>query len=260
MEASLFWKLVRHEMNLTGDRSKEKKRQFKRGWKIGYALVMLLLFFIGTTLLIKTTDFRLSNTWYFTFGLPYMVFFIGFGHAKREWSNDTLGWWLSLPYSRLALIGAKYVANLIQCLMILAAILVVGFIYVVYIAAITSSFNWPMIGQFMILGCNWMLLIALACPILIGLGQFLAISQYTNLRVITPILWFCFMGLGSMVYWSGGFFESKGNNIYIQFSGDQSVTFFPFSTIFIGFIILGWVLIYFVIRLTAYLIDRKLSL
>ena len=255
MGATVFWKLVHHELYSTANRRKNKKLKFSRNWTVGYWIAIVLLFFLIMTIVKLKTDFQLVNTWFVTLGLPYMIFFWGFGLVKKEWDNETQGWWLTLPYTRTTLLGAKLVANMLQICLVLLSLFILSLIYSFYLELIQGAFNGQEMVHFIIIGLNWFILLGLFSPFIMSLGQFLAIANFTAIRVIMPILWFIFMGIGSVFYWGIPLF----NQLFAQMAGEKAVTFFPYSYVVFIPIFISIVCSFLILKLSAYLLDKKIA-
>ena len=260
MEQNIFWTLVRHEFSQNGDRRKMAKRKFSRKWWIIYIITCAIIGFGFITFLSFQKGYQLVNVWFFTLGLPYMVFFCSFGIVKKEWNNGTQGWWLTLPYSRNRLVFAKYIAALFQVLLVVVAVYVAGIIMAIYLTLLQNHYSSGDLVTFVTAGTAWLEILITTSPIILAFGLFTAAVHYTTLRPITPILWFVFMGLGSFVYWGIGWNFDHSNNLFAQFAGEEKVTWFPFSEMFIVVILSGWILAYAILRFSAYLLDKKLTM
>ncbi|GGH83818.1 ABC-2 type transport system permease protein [Pullulanibacillus pueri] len=258
MTSQVFWKLVRHEFFAGANRRKGRKNFRGRKARITYYVVMLLLFFAVMTVVTMKTHFSLNNSWFCTLGFPYFVFFWGFGAVKREWDNETLGWWLTLPYRRETLLSAKLIANLIQIVLFFIGLMCLAVIYSTYLTCLQDHFHWSEISQFMRLGFNWIIIMLFFSPFLLAAGQFLVVAQHTLLSFMTPILWILCMWGGSFLYWF--IVGNNQNNVFMQMSEGRSVSFFPYTHTLWIYIVLSWVLSYVILRVTAYLLDKKLSL
>lgn len=257
--SNLFWKLVRHEFFSIGNRRKSAKRRITGKWWIVYIAALALIGFVLFTIGSGTKGFYMENIWYFTMGLPYIIFFMGHGLVKKEWDNETQGWWLTLPYSRNLLLGAKFFGSLFQVWVVLLGVYVVANIYAIYLTLIQSSITAQDFLHFMIVGVNWLFPLACVSPLIVSLGITTAVTPYTAIRPIVPLLWVLFMSMGSSIYWVIGDFNGD-TQTFSQFVGGSSSDIFPYSLYTYGFMILCWILSFFIIRLLGFLLNKKLNL
>ncbi|MGV3487723.1 MAG: ABC-2 transporter permease [Tuberibacillus sp.] len=258
MASNIYWKLVRHEFRWATS-GKKGKRKVSGKWWAAYVAFVILTGFVVLTYASDLKDFHIENIWFFSLGLPYIIFFMGHSLIKKEWDNETQGWWLSLPYSRQTLVGAKFTGSLLQSWCMLAGIYVLATIYAVYITMIQSDLTAANLWHFMAVGFNWIFMLAILSPIITGLGLTVSLIPYTVLRPIVPALWFLFMGAGSFLYWGLGS-PQNNNKFFTQFSGDVNTGYLNFPIYMYGIAVLGWILAYLLIRLLGYLLDHKLSL
>ncbi|CAH0120492.1 MULTISPECIES: ABC transporter permease [unclassified Paenibacillus] len=251
-----FWALVRHEFKWKGSRRKQQRPSVAKWWWIVY-LLLLVAIGIGATVYYALQDeLRLGGLWFVTTGFPYMMFFFGFGTAKREWENETHGWWLTLPYSRLSLAGAKWFGAWLRTIAILVAAYAILSVYALFIAVTLGHHTLAEVGGFMVAGINWLILPAGFSPLIIALGMVTCLSQYSSLRPLTPLLWVVIMSGMSFIYWAPGFGWSDADNLLLS---EGKAIWFPFSWIVPACMALSWLAAYLLVRLCAYILDRKLS-
>lgn len=248
-----FWALVRHEFKLKGSWRKQNRSPIAKWWWIGYVSLLLVGAIAVTAYFAINSSLKLEYLWFATLGLPYILFFLGFGSLKREWENDTYGWWLTLPYPRVWLVGAKWLACLMRTLLIVIGILALGTLYATIIAVLAPSYSLADVGSFILLGGGWLLTMIGFSPLLTILGMLTAGASYTALRPITPVLWVLFMGGGGMIYADvPGDFGAP--------SAYQAATAPTMSWNMLAAMVAGWFVAYLVIRLVAYLLEKKLRL
>ncbi|MCD1260575.1 ABC transporter permease subunit [Paenibacillus athensensis] len=252
--SSVFWSLVRHEMAMKGNR--RKGSQVARKWWMVYFVVLATAGLVAALYFALHNELNLPYIWYATLGIPYIAMMFGVNSIKREWDNETQGWWLTLPYRRSLLVAAKWVSSTLLTLAALAAVYIVGTVLATGIALGISGYSLANVGGFMIIGLNWLLPLAGFCPLLLALGMLIAASQYTKARPISPLLWFLFMGGCSLFYQNFNGFGIKG--IVDQVSSG-SMELLPYPWEMGALIVAGWLVTGLVLGLIAYLFDKKLS-
>ncbi|GAA3409053.1 ABC transporter permease [Paenibacillus hodogayensis] len=253
-----FWALVRHEYRGKGSWRKQNRSPITRRWKAVYAAIMLAAGLGVTLYLAVHHTLRFEQLWYVTYGLPYMFFFFGYGSYKREWENETYGWWLTMPYPRFWLIAAKWLGALLRILTIWTIVYVLAFAYVSLITIALESYTFADVGHFMVTGFNWLVLTIGFSPFITALGLFTGNTQYTTLRPLLPVLWvLCMGGMGTLYSAS---FNSEIGDLFAQMNGEHPVTLLPFSWMAAAVIVASWLAAYGLIRLSAYLLDRRLLL
>lgn len=228
-----------------------------------YAVLLFIVFLCFTVYATNQHwGFQLRNVWYFTLGLPWMLFGYGMGAIKNEWENSTEGWWLTLPYSRNTLIGAKYIAALLKTLYILlvtyALAIVYGVLYGVCISVLKGGFPLHEVIFFIVSGFWWYLLLMGLMPLMVSIGVLVAVIKYTNAKYISPLIYFFMFILGYGMYGGLGVMNQK-HNLYSIFSGETSPGSSPFPVVFFYFLIAGWILAYLLTRFSAYLLKNKLD-
>jgi len=259
MPSHIFWQLVRHEWRWVGNRSKAARRRIPKKWWICYIITMAIAAFAVIFYASMKDDFGLTNIWFFSLGLPYIIFFSGYGHVKREWDNNTNGWWLTLPYPRFQLVAAKFLGALLQAIAILVAVFILALLYASTIAVFQAGFSARDVLEFIKAGVGWYELLLGLSPFIISLGLFTGTVKYTMLRPIFPILWFVIMVLGSFFYWGFNAISSK-KGLYAVLSGQIHAVWFPYGASSIAIILVGWLIGFGILRYTAYLLEKKLSL
>lgn len=255
-ESGTFWALVRHEFKLKGSWKKQNRSRLPKLWWVIYSSIIIAAAFGLATYFAIQQKLELANLWFATTGFPYMIAFWGIGTLKKEWENETQGWWLTLPYPRLWLVSAKWIGALLQILVCVIGVFIIGSLYVLGISFFLSQYTMSDAVSFFISGLSWNLLVIGFSPFIVAFGLLTASSQYTRLNPISPILWILFLGVGSLFYWGSGFFNTDGS-IFQQFI---SASLIPFSWELPLFVLISWLAAYLIIRLTAYLLDKKLSL
>jgi hypothetical protein len=123
-----------------------------------------------------------------------LLLLLAFTHSiaviKREWSGQTVSWWLTLPYSRSELLLAKLVGVYIRFLELVAWSIVI----LALLAAagmLLNPFLWtiPVIGSLAVAAVKYYLLIAAASPLAITLGLLLAVIRHSRLSPLIPPIW-----------------------------------------------------------------------
>jgi ABC-2 type transport system permease protein len=244
--SSIFWPLTRHEIRLKGSWRKHRS-QLPLKWWITYLSILVLAVFAAVMFVASRYQIDLGGLWYATIGYPYWVFFIGLSMIKREWENDSFGWWLTLPYSRTKLIGAKWAAAVIRTVFITAVVFAVGTLFCSLLASL-PGYTFADVGKFCTQGIVWCAIIIGFSPFLIAIGLFTASIQRTSWRPFAPIVWILVMGVGSLLYWTS-------QNHEMVMSGAILL-----SNALLIQILVSWVLALGFVQLTAWLLDKQLSI
>ncbi|URJ47565.1 ABC transporter permease subunit [Paenibacillus polymyxa] len=252
--SGVFKDLIRHEFRNKGSWRKQSRNRLPRSWRLVYFSLFLIAAFAISLYFALHNQLELTRLWYVTLGLPYMIIFMGVGSLRREWENDTYGWWLTLPYPRIWLISAKWIAAILQTIVVILLLFVVGSLYALFISSTIQPYTFADATSFIVAGLNWFVMIIAFTPLVIALGLLTASTKYSILRPISPILWILLMGGGSVFYWSGD------QGLYEQFDYVQTGQWFSFTWHFPIAVLISWVAAYVLIRLSAYLLGKKLSI
>jgi ABC-2 type transport system permease protein len=255
MMPGVFWKLLRHEVRLKGSWRRQSRPHLSGRWLSLYFL--LLLFGVLGTMGYYAfhQQLQLQNLWFIWFGIPYMLVAFGASILKREWDNDTFGWWLTLPYPRLWLVSAKWIAAWLRVMAVLAGIFVLLSIYALILSLSLSPYMLAEVGDFMLTGLYWFFLITGFSPFILAVSLLIGSVQFCSLRPLSPILWAGFAILISYAY--GGlrdiFPDGTRTNLVRQAAGS------PFTWEVLTVMAVSWIAAYLIIRLVAYLLEHKLN-
>lgn len=256
MSSGTFMDLVQHEFMVRGSWRKLNRVRLSRSWCVAYFLIVGAAVVIVTTYLAARNDLELSSFWYMTLAFPYWIFFLGYGAIKREWSNDTYGWWLTLPIPRFRLIAAKWLGNCLKVWIAMIAIYVAFSAYALILTSVIDHYTYDMAVSFMITGINWLTVVAGLTPFIIAAGMLTISVMYSTAKPLTPLLWILFMGGFSTVY--------SNMNEYLLPEGRLDAagpaTFYPYPWELPAIIIVSWAVAYALIRAVTYVMDKKLDL
>ncbi|MDF2725305.1 MAG: hypothetical protein K0Q59_4982 [Paenibacillus sp.] len=253
-----FWDLVVHEFKSKGNWKHQNRSGAAKWWWMIYIAFLVLAGLSVTMYFAINNTLRLEYLWFAAFGLPYIIFFVGYGNVKGEWENDTYGWWLTLPYSRHRLVAAKWLGGLIRVAIIGLGIFVLALLYSSLIAALLDGYTMGDVARFIKSGIKWLLMLGLS-PLLMSFGILTACSQHTAIVPISPILWIVFMGGFGMSYSVVPSYMPM-SELFANESGENWISVYPNVWAVIGTLAVGWVVAYLIIRLTGYLFERKLRL
>ena len=246
---NVFMPLVKHELKWRGN-VKKNRRRMPRAWRLTYFAFFIILVLVFTTYASLNGHIHMDGTWYFTWGLPFVIFGISIGRVNREWQNETIGWWLTLPYSRRQLITTKFVASLLMSLMICAGIFILVTLFGLYVMLLNGGSFRSLAGPFFLSGLKWFLLLISLSPFAASFGTFMGTLSHTKAKPALPLLW---VGLWAM------FPLVSMNSSTINFFNERNIGF-PFTELILLPILISWILTYILVRLSAYLLDRHLTL
>ncbi|MFC7394949.1 hypothetical protein [Scopulibacillus cellulosilyticus] len=263
--SNVFWTLFKYEYKAVFANRKlgRKNKMPQKVWLVYAALLYIAFLGFAVYATYHHWNFQLRNIWFFTLGLPWMLFGFGISSIKNEWENSTEGWWLTLPYSRIMLIGAKYIAALFKTLFILIVIYALAIVYAILYGACISVWQggYPLheVTQFIMSGFWWYLFLIGLMPLMVSIGVLVGVIKYSTAKYISPLIYIFMFILGYGMYGGLGLFNQK-HNLYTVFSGEISPGSSPFPVVFIYFMIAGWVLAYLMVRFSGYLLKNRLDL
>jgi len=252
---SVFWSLVRHELSSTGNRRKSNRTVAREWWMI-YMLVAAAAGLAAMLYFALNHQLHLPYIWYATLGAPYMMVMFGVNGIKREWDNETQGWWLTLPYPRSWLVTAKWLAGIIRALKVMGAVFVAGTAFAMLIGFTISGYSLADVESFVVVGLNWLLPLAGFSPLLMAMGMLLAATPYTRLRPLSPLLWFVFMSVCSLFYQN---FEGFGFRGIVDQAASTAPGLLPYPWEILAIIAAGWAIAGAFIGLIVHLLHKKLS-
>lgn len=142
-------------------------------------------------------------------GLPYITFMIAYSKINREWKNSTFGWWLTLPYPRIRLVGAKYLSALLQVSFIYGLCYVVTVLIALYGLAIEGSFGAIRFYDFMKVTSLWYGVSLAYAPFMLAFGLLTGTVAQSRWKPLLPILWAGFGIGGNLINWLTGSFWGK---------------------------------------------------
>jgi len=242
-----FWALVKHDVKLRKD-----KNRISGPWRIAYAVTGLIVLVALTTLEGHRVTFDLSYVWYFTFGLPFMVFGLSISRIVQEWRNATAGWWLSLPMSRLKLVTSKFVASLIHTIKILVRIYCVVAILGLYTMLLNGTLTPHAAIFYLETGIKWNILLFCVCPFVSAFGMLFGAIKMSVIKQAMPILWIVFGGVWWLVFSRDGHF--------LHVSQTNSGALFTMAPSLVYPVLGSWILAYLLVRLAAYVLDRYVAI
>jgi len=249
-----FWALVRHEYRMKGSWRKSGRSALSKWWGAVYLTLIAAALITATTYVAVNGWLQFEEMWYLALGAPYMMLFVGHGMIKREWENDSYGWWLALPYPRTWLVVAKWIAGWLRVATVIVAFAVLAILYAVLITVCLPHYKWADVVRFLEVSGDWLALLVGVCPILLSMGQLLAVSAFTAARPVSPLLWVLFLGgMGMLQGQLGGWLGEDGQLVSAV---DRIVSGWQW----IPAVAAGWLAAGCLAWLSAYLIGKKLDL
>lgn len=241
---SRFWALVKHDLKMRRQRSMRVSGR----WRMAYFIAVALFVVIFTSLEGRHVTFDLSFAWYFTFGLPFMVFGLSTGRIVQEWKNGTAGWWLTLPMSRMQLVMAKFLSSLLHTVFVLACIYCVVAILGLYTMTLNGTLTTVVAGHFLLVGLMWMAGIVCVSPIVAAIGALFGIIIQSTIRQALPLFWITVGGLWWLL------FNHNGNFLHMTSTGNAvGVTLSP---LLICLVVASWLVAYILILVASRVLDR----
>ncbi|THF75121.1 ABC transporter permease [Cohnella fermenti] len=192
MERDQFAYLVRHELKL------ETRRLARGGWFWIYAAVIAVVILAALAIWGGEDALKPDYLLFACFAFPYFFCMLAYRMIKREWSDGTVGWWLSLPYSRLRLLSAKLVASFAQSMAISVLFFAAVAVLELYYAAV-NGVGFAAFGRLLEQEGEYLLLLIVYSPMLLALGLLLGLLHKSSLKPLMPLFWILF-GLSGNVF------------------------------------------------------------
>jgi ABC-2 type transport system permease protein len=247
----VFWSLVRQNMRGV----KRSKPWFQKPWRTVYLVTVLLVFVVVATYvgLFVKSPIDLSVIWFFVIGLPFAAFGNGIGLIVHEWKNGTVGWWLSLPLSRMQLIMAKFVAALLRTILFFSALYIFINFLGWYTLILQGTFSVQAAAFLLTSGLKWYALLICACPFAAAFGMLIGVLTESRAKPILPLIWIIIGALWWLVT-SHGFAFLKINIV------DGHLVFFHFSLMLLYPFVASLIIAYVILHVAAYLLERQLAI
>lgn len=216
-----FGYLVKHDIYRWRDKKKSSL------WVRFYMGLVLLIILAAVVVLGVLGHFLPLSLLFVTYGLPYMTFMLAYNGINQEWKNGTVGWWLTLPYSRGKLVSAKFTTAMINSLLIYATTFVVISLLMLLGLAAGGTLDAGQIGNLLITELLWFGFSCSLIPFMSAFGLMTGTLMVSRLKPVTPLLWVGFGLSGNMLTWFTGFFTDKTYFEQMERLGNEGV-FFPY--------------------------------
>jgi len=197
MNNGQFAFLIRHELKL------ESCRRFARSWYWIYIASVAVVLFVAVAIWGEAEGFKSEYLLLFSFGLPFVFCMIAFQKLKREWTGNTLGWWLALPYPRSRLLLAKLAASFGLAVGI-SVLFFAGVAIVETFNLLVHGLGFGDFGRFVKLELHFLLILVVVSPLMQALGLLIAAVSKSSLRPLTPLLWITFGLFGNVLNYLNG--------------------------------------------------------
>ncbi|GED72177.1 hypothetical protein BRE01_58790 [Brevibacillus reuszeri] len=259
MSLRMFLSLVHHEWKLKGSWRKLNRSQgFGYGRTIYLAILAIAAVGAASYFAIHG-QLKLHQLWGVAIGFPYMLVVMGVLMLRREWENGTFGWWLTLPYSRLSLVGAKFFAAWLRTVVVSCCVYVLISLFAGIIALLVQGYSFEDVWLTMLTGLPLLAIVIGFSPFILSLSLLLATIHYTTLRPISPIFWVVIMG-GLSTFYNGFQTLIPNYNVAHQLFSGQPGLWIPNLWAEMAGLLISWIVAYLLIRISAYLLERKLSI
>lgn len=255
MSSRTFWALVHHEFTLKGNRRKMSRSHFSSQWRVIYLASLVIIAIVAASYFAIHGQLQLNRLWMVAIAFPYILVVFGVAMLKREWDNETHGWWLSLPYSRLSLVGAKLVGAWLRVVVFSVCLYVLISLFAGIIAFLLPGYSAADVWSTMSTGLHLILIVIGFSPFILSISLLLASTHFTTLRTLSPVLWIVIVG-GLSSFYNVNLFIPKAHPL----GSEEPLLLWSFP--WTGMLVMGisWIISYLLIRLTAYLLERKLNL
>jgi len=197
MPKGTFFFLVKHELAAGGGKLRPGK------WVWIYGGLLLLLAGAAVAIWGNQEDYDPSYFLFTAYVFPFLIFGLSVETMKREWSEGTAGWWLSLSHSRSWLLGAKAVAAWIRfagyALVYFAVVLLLG----VYSVAMYGDRVTSLAGLLALEVQLFGILLGIS-PAMLAIGLLLVAIKRTAMKPLLPLLWLMLGVSGNALGWMTG--------------------------------------------------------
>ncbi|HET7658103.1 MAG TPA: ABC transporter permease [Bacillales bacterium] len=242
---STFILLVKQDLK----RRSRGKRRIPRQWWLIYLAVLFLFAVVLATYAGMKGNIDIHFTWNFMPAMLFAVFGITIGLTIHEWKNGTVGWWLSLPFSRQTLAFSKFCAGLIRGILVILAVFVIIGLFGLYIMLLKGGFQFSDYFSFLVPGSKWLVFLIGLSPFMASLGLIYSVIKESRIRPILPLFWFCW----GITWWLvSSVFSQK---FWIIEAGS-----FTLSIHILYCIVFSWIIAYVLIHLSAYILKRQMAL
>lgn len=236
----VFLPLLKHELIRRGRRN---KGQLTKQWRLIYAISFVISIAVVATYFSMTYQIQLKYIWYVYWSIPFFIFGFGISKISREWNNETVGWWLTLPYPRHTLIMTKFWAVVIRGVLIASAVYVLILAFGAYATWISPKLSFTQFGAFAQFGLVLLLIDICAFPFTSSIGILYGTLKHTKWRPAIPLFWMIW-GIGWGVIGPMGWIQQA---------------FLPTLDIVI-IIAIAWIVSCLLLLLAAWLLDQKIDL
>jgi ABC-2 type transport system permease protein len=249
---SVFWALVNNDINI----AKSRKRS-KGFWGKFYFILGLLCgitFYTMALLYGQTSPEFLHIVPSF---LLFAFFAVNIRLIKREWQGNTVGWWLSLPYSRKLLLGAKFTAGYLRVLRTTFITFIVSLLFWVGGMLLRPDIwgRYNLCEIFMETGKTYIMVLLLS-PCILVFGMALVVLKNTKWSPATPLFWICIPLLLSCLYSTVLNPHIASGNNFIWNIGFAKFTQSLFDILCI---IVSFIIAYLLFLFTTYLLERHVE-
>lgn len=251
MSRKAFMYLLFHEIKWS---QKPRTRNYRKWWVI-YSILGLVLLWISSTFLIFSKGFEPIYLFYMLFSFPFVFFGISIGSIAREKKNGTMGWWLSLPYSRGSLLLVKYLGQIIRAALILALITAALLLFTLYTYAIHHANQEFTFADAARIAVHIYLFLILYLPFVVALGTLMgALSQ----SLYKPAMALVGLIMGLSYSWLPSLGMTTSSNV--DWTHPSIVNGFTLDEKALLVMIVSWLLAGTALVVSSWLLEKKLSL
>ncbi len=179
---NVFIELVKNDLNISKNR-----RKFSL-WSRIYIGAAFIISFISYTITLIYHKVNPSFIIIVPAFLTFPIFAVSISMVKREWRNHTVGWWLSLPYTRTMLLASKLTAGIIRTLKLLGILALVSLAFWFEGMLLRPDLwnNFDTTGC-LLQSCFMYGIVLLLCPSLLCFGMLLSLLRRSKWRPATPL-------------------------------------------------------------------------
>lgn len=253
-----FRALVRHEFKWSRYLNNNEGKNRLSRWTLFYIALAVALGVAFFTYIATRPGFQPQYMWYFTFWLPWMAFGFAIHIVGREWQHHTFGWWLALPYSRMKLAAAKFVAIFLQATIFYCGAFAFIILLALYYQLLPGHHPFDM-ATFLLWGLHFFVLFISIFPLMAAIGILIGVLSKSRNKAILPL---CGISLG--IAWLGFNWllsvGDGGNSIYTALSEPNGTVYFSPHPLLVGGIVVSWLMTGLMITYASRVLERQLNL
>ncbi len=184
----------------------ERRRWSVREGRLNKGIFLVLaILWMGTSVLLaakgwfgKSMFTYSAFAWLALWGMLYTAPGLGARATVREWKEDTLYWWLSLPAPCEKLFLAKTLVALERWCRIYVLVFVYVVLYIFLLDVANGIWSWELLLSQLQVGLAEVLLAIALGPFLLMVGLLMGVFRRSGFRLAVPLLWLVVIAIANI--------------------------------------------------------------